>query len=137
MIAFGRGFGTSFSCFPIFSMPFFTDFGVRGYVGLLDWYTVSIAVFASVILAAHGATYLTLKTEGPVHDRSATWTKYLWAASVPLFCRDLGCVVGSGSPRPHRTRCPQSILLARGAHHRCVDNRAGFWNFGSRGDSDR
>ena len=68
-----------------FSMAFFTDFGVRGYVGLLDWYTVSIAVFAVVILAAHGATYLMLKVEGPVHDRSATWAKYLWAASVPLF----------------------------------------------------
>jgi cytochrome d ubiquinol oxidase subunit II len=47
-----------------FSMAFFTDFGVRGSVGLLDLYTVSIAIFASVILAAHGATYLTLKTEG-------------------------------------------------------------------------
>jgi cytochrome bd ubiquinol oxidase subunit II len=68
-----------------FSMAFFTDFRVRGYVGLLDWYTVSIAIFAAVILAAHGATYLTLKTEGPVHDRSATWAKYLWAAVVPLF----------------------------------------------------
>ena len=68
-----------------FSMAFFTDFGVRGYVGLLDWYTVSIAIFAAVILAAHGATYLTLKTEGPVHDRSAAWAKYLWAASAPLF----------------------------------------------------
>jgi cytochrome d ubiquinol oxidase subunit II len=68
-----------------FSMAFFTDFGVRGYVGLLDWYTVSIAVFAVVILSAHGATYLTLKAEGPVHDRSAAWAKYLWAASAPLF----------------------------------------------------
>jgi cytochrome bd ubiquinol oxidase subunit II len=68
-----------------FSMAFFTDFRVRGYVGLLDWYTVSIAIFAAVILAAHGATYLTLKTEGPVHDRSATWAKCLWAAVVPLF----------------------------------------------------
>ena len=68
-----------------FSMAFFTDFNVRGNVGLLDWYTVSIAIFAAVILAAHGATYLTLKTEGPVHDRSATWAKYLWAAVAPLF----------------------------------------------------
>jgi cytochrome d ubiquinol oxidase subunit II len=68
-----------------FSMAFFTDFRVRGYVGLLDWYTVSTAVFAAVMLAAHGATYLTLKTEGPVHDRSAKWTKYLWAAVAPLF----------------------------------------------------
>lgn len=50
-----------------FSMAFFTDFGVRGDVGSLGWYTVSIAVFALVLLAAHGATCLTLKTEGPVH----------------------------------------------------------------------
>ena len=68
-----------------FSMPFFTDFGVRGNVGLLDWYTVSVAVFAIVLLAAHGATYLVLKTEGPVHDRSARWAKQLWVAVVPLF----------------------------------------------------
>ena len=68
-----------------FSMPFFTDFGVRGNVGLLDWYTVSVAVFAVGLLAAHGATYLALKTEGPVHDRSARCAKYLWVAIVPLF----------------------------------------------------
>ncbi len=68
-----------------FSMAFFTDFKVRGQVGLLDWYTVSIAIFAVVILAAHGATYLTLKTEGPVHDRSRQWSTYLWTAVVPLF----------------------------------------------------
>jgi cytochrome d ubiquinol oxidase subunit II len=68
-----------------FSMAFFTDFGVRGDVGLLDWYTVSMAIFAVVILAAHGGTYLTLKTEGPVHDRSSRCAKYLWVVVVPLF----------------------------------------------------
>jgi cytochrome d ubiquinol oxidase subunit II len=31
------------------------------------------------------AVHLMLKTEGPVHDRSATWAKYLWAAAAPLF----------------------------------------------------
>src|SRR6476659_7737655 len=68
-----------------FSMAFFTIFDVRGHVGLLDWYTVSIAILAVVMLAAHGATYLTLKTEGPVHDRSEKWAKYLWIAVVPLL----------------------------------------------------
>ncbi len=68
-----------------FSMAFFTNFRVRGDVGLLDWYTVSIAIFTAVVLAAHGATYLTLKTDGPVHDRSATWARYLWVAAAPLF----------------------------------------------------
>ena len=68
-----------------FSMAFFTDFGVRGHVGLLDWYTLSIAIFAAVMLAAHGATYLTLKTEGPVHGRSERLAKYLWIGCVPLL----------------------------------------------------
>src|SRR5205807_4577569 len=68
-----------------FSMAFFTDFNVRGHVGLLDWYTVSIAILAVVMLAAHDATYLMLKTEGPVHDRCEIWAKYLWVAVVPLF----------------------------------------------------
>jgi cytochrome d ubiquinol oxidase subunit II len=80
-----------------FSMAFFTDFGVRGDVGLLDWYTVSIAVFALVLLAAHGATYLTLKTEGPVHERSARYAKVLWAAVPPLF---LGISIESWVVRP-------------------------------------
>lgn len=68
-----------------FSMAFFTNFGVRGHVGLLDWYTVSIAVFAAVLLAAHGATYLALKTAGAVHDRSVVLARHLWAAVLPLF----------------------------------------------------
>jgi cytochrome d ubiquinol oxidase subunit II len=68
-----------------FSMAFFTNFRVNGYVGLLDWYTVSVAVFATLLLVAHGATYLMVKTEGPVHHRSATWAKRLWAAAAPLL----------------------------------------------------
>ena len=68
-----------------FSMAFFTDFRVRGYVGLLDWYTVSVALFAAVLIAAHGATYLVLKTEGTVHDRSDMCAKYLWVAVVPVL----------------------------------------------------
>jgi cytochrome d ubiquinol oxidase subunit II len=80
-----------------FSLAFFTDFRVRGMVGLLDWYTVSVAVFTSLMLAAHGATYLTLKTEGPVHDRSAALAKSLWAAAAPFF---LAVSVESSVVRP-------------------------------------
>jgi len=68
-----------------FSMAFFTDFRTSGHVGLLDWYTVSVAIFVAVLLAAHGATYLTLKTEGTVHDRSAICASRLWTSVVPLF----------------------------------------------------
>jgi cytochrome d ubiquinol oxidase subunit II len=37
------------------------------------------------MLAGHGATYLTLKTDGPVHDRSAAYAKGLWLAVIPLL----------------------------------------------------
>jgi len=89
-ILFGAAAGNQVRGVPLdahgnFSMAFFTDFMARGYVGLLDWYTVSVAVFTVAVLAAHGATYLTLKTEGPVHDRCAKWAKHLWIAVVPLF----------------------------------------------------
>jgi cytochrome d ubiquinol oxidase subunit II len=66
-------------------MALFTDFGVRGQVGILDWYTVSVAVFTTVVLAAHGATYLRLKTAGPVHQRSERLARGLWTAGLVLF----------------------------------------------------
>jgi len=89
-VLFGAAAGNQMRGVPLdaegnFSMAFFTDFAPRGYVGLLDWYTVSIAVFTVTVLAAHGATYLTLRTEGPVHDRCSKWANYLWTAVVPLF----------------------------------------------------
>jgi cytochrome d ubiquinol oxidase subunit II len=68
-----------------FTMAFFTDFKPRGNVGLLDWYTVSVALFAAVALAAHGATYLTLRTQGNVHDRSAGYARGLWSVAALLL----------------------------------------------------
>ncbi len=60
-ILFGAAAGNVARGVPInpqgnFSMAFFTNFNVRGHVGLLDWYTVSIAILATMMLAAHGAT---------------------------------------------------------------------------------
>src|SRR5271167_1162320 len=87
-ILFGAAAGNMARGVPLdsdgrFSMAFFTNFTPRGDVGLLDWYTLSVALFAAVILAAHGATYLTLKTEGPVHDRSGHFARVLWVAVAP------------------------------------------------------
>jgi cytochrome d ubiquinol oxidase subunit II len=89
-ILFGAAAGNMARGVPLaadgtFSMAFFTDFTPRGSVGLLDWYTVSVALFAAVALAAHGATYLMLKTEGIVHERSAGYARALWAAAAPLL----------------------------------------------------
>ncbi|HEX5108681.1 MAG TPA: cytochrome d ubiquinol oxidase subunit II [Vicinamibacterales bacterium] len=68
-----------------FSMPLFTDFDVRGEVGLLDWYTIAVALYSALIVAAHGATYLRLRTGGMVHRRSARLARRLWLAAFVLF----------------------------------------------------
>jgi cytochrome d ubiquinol oxidase subunit II len=68
-----------------FALAFFTDFTPRGRVGILDWFTVSVAFFMLMTLAAHGATALVLKTEGPVRDRSLRIAGSLWKWVVALL----------------------------------------------------
>ena len=89
-ILFGAALGNVIRGVPLdasgeFSMSLFTDFTARGRVGILDWYTLSVAIFATVLLAAHGATYLRLKTTGPVHERSERLARGLWIAVTVLF----------------------------------------------------
>jgi cytochrome d ubiquinol oxidase subunit II len=67
-----------------FHLAFFTDFGVRGRVGLLDWYTLLIGAFNLAGLGAHGATFLTSKTVGSVRERSKAKGKWLWSATLVL-----------------------------------------------------
>lgn len=68
-----------------FSLAFFTDFTARGEVGILDWYTVLVAIFTLVCVGAHGASYLVWKTEGSVHDRSAALARRLWLVVFVLM----------------------------------------------------
>jgi cytochrome d ubiquinol oxidase subunit II len=89
-ILFGAAFGNVLRGVPLdgtghFSMSLFTDFGVRGRVGILDWYTLSVAVFTTALLAAHGGTYLRLKTAGLVHERSDRSARRLWTVTAVLF----------------------------------------------------
>jgi len=68
-----------------FALSFFTNFSPYGEVGILDWYTVSVAVFILVTLAGHGANGLALKTEGPVRERGLRLAGVLWKAAVVLL----------------------------------------------------
>lgn len=68
-----------------FSLSFFTNFSPRGNVGILDWYTVSTALFILATFAAHGATALVLKTDGPVRDRSRQLAGWLWKIVLLLL----------------------------------------------------
>ena len=89
-ILFGTALGNVVRGVPLqengeFHMAFFTDFGVRGNVGLLDWYSISMGIVCMVVVTAHGATYLTLKTDGPVHDRCEAIARKLWTIIPVLF----------------------------------------------------
>ncbi len=89
-ILFGAALGNAVRGVPLkedgtFYLTFFTNFRVTGEVGLLDWYTLSVALFFTLVLTAHGATYLVMRTEGPVHERAKRWQVRLWFAAVPAF----------------------------------------------------
>ncbi|CAN5198759.1 cytochrome d ubiquinol oxidase subunit II [soil metagenome] len=63
-----------------FTLPFFAS--RENAVGLLDAYTALVGVTAVVVLAAHGATFLIWKNDGPVRDRARRIVPFLQAASV-------------------------------------------------------
>lgn len=68
-----------------FSLPLFTDFTTSGAIGILDWYTILIGVFALLALTGHGGTYLAWKTDSTVHARSRTATLRCYAAVLVLW----------------------------------------------------
>ena len=68
-----------------FAIPFFTDFAVRGRVGILDWYSLSTSVFIVALFAAHGASFLALKATGLVRERSGRVARRLWPVVLALL----------------------------------------------------
>ena len=85
-----------------FFLPLWTDWVVGPNPGILDWYTVIGGLMALVALGVHGALYISLKTEGPLHDRGEV--------AVPFLVARCHCDVG-GKPR-RNDRC-----AALHAHH--------------------
>jgi cytochrome d ubiquinol oxidase subunit II len=68
-----------------FALPFFTNFSPHGDVGILDWYTLSVAAFILVTFAAHGANGLAQRTSGLVYDRSLRIAAVLWKVVLLLL----------------------------------------------------
>lgn len=68
-----------------FALPLFSNFRASGSVGILDWYTLSVAVFLLLTFAAHGASGLAQRTDGRVHDRSVTIANQLWKIVFALL----------------------------------------------------
>jgi cytochrome d ubiquinol oxidase subunit II len=55
-----------------------TNFRLGPNTGILDWYTIIVGVAALVTLMLHGALWVAVKTEGPVHDRSSGLARRTW-----------------------------------------------------------
>ena len=55
-----------------------TNFRLGPNTGILDWYTVIVGVAALATLVLHGALWVAVKTEGPVHDRSSSLARGIW-----------------------------------------------------------
>lgn len=88
-IFFGAALGNVVRGAPLdaegnFFLPLWTNFQPRGEVGILDWYTVLVAVTAFCALLLHGALWVTLKTDGPLQARSRDLAGKAWWATGAL-----------------------------------------------------
>lgn len=80
-----------------FNIPLFTDFTTHNPVGILDWYTVLMGVYALGAILGHGATFLAWKTAGPVQARVLRLAKPIWILEVVVW---LAVTVGTSLVRP-------------------------------------
>src|ERR1019366_8543999 len=73
-----------------FFLPLWTDFTAGKDTGILDWYTVLIAIAALLALTVHGSLWVALKTEGAVEGRArllarrAWWGLLAWVVVITL-----------------------------------------------------
>jgi cytochrome bd ubiquinol oxidase subunit II len=88
-IFFGAALGNVIRGVPLgsdgyFFEPLWTNFRLGPYPGILDWYTVLAGVVALVTLTAHGALYVTLKTDGELGIRARGVAMTVWPVQVAL-----------------------------------------------------
>ncbi len=89
-LLFGAALGNLLRGLPLnqegwFSLPLFTDFTTGGEVGILDWYTVFVGLFALLAIVGHGATYLAWKTDEAVFTRSRSAAMWSYGAVAVLW----------------------------------------------------
>jgi cytochrome d ubiquinol oxidase subunit II len=106
-IFFGAALGNVVRGVPLdrageFFLPLWTDFGAGGVsvhdVGILDWYTILIALAALLTLTVHGCLWIVLKTEGAVEDRARALAARLWWG---LGAAVLAVTAASFAVQPH------------------------------------
>jgi len=76
-----------------FFEPLFTDWGVTGATGILDWFTVLSGVVAFAALMVHGANYLAVKTTGDINARARKVAGLGWFLLVIVTLASLAGVM--------------------------------------------
>jgi len=67
-----------------FFAPLWTNFRVGPEPGILDWYTISIAVTALAALVMHGSLWVHMKTEGALSARTRAIARAAWIGTGVL-----------------------------------------------------
>jgi cytochrome d ubiquinol oxidase subunit II len=67
-----------------FFEPLWTNWGVRGQTGILDWYTVVVGLTALASLAMHGALWVWGKTDHDLAMRARRSARILWPVVLVL-----------------------------------------------------
>lgn len=67
-----------------FFAPLWTDFRAGERTGILDWYTLLVALTALSTLSHHGALWVALKTEAPLRERAVRTAKSLFLPTLAL-----------------------------------------------------
>ncbi|HLI07360.1 MAG TPA: cytochrome d ubiquinol oxidase subunit II [Ktedonobacteraceae bacterium] len=78
--------GVSLAANGTFFLALWTDFNpFSKNPGILDWYTILIALMALGVLTAHGATYVAVKTPDPLSSRARRAARVVWGINVVLL----------------------------------------------------
>lgn len=89
-VLFGAALGNLLRGVPLsaegwFALPLFESFSPTGELGILDWYTLLVGLFALVAILHHGALFLAWKTDGEVRARSLAAAARLFPATIALW----------------------------------------------------
>lgn len=91
-VVFGAALGNLIRGVPLnaegyFFVALWTDFMTGQAPGILDWFTLLTGLTSVVILAHHGANYLTMKAEGPLHRQAGALALLMgwWTVGATLL----------------------------------------------------
>lgn len=81
-VLFGVAVGNLMRGIPIDGYHVFTG----SFFGLLNPFSIAVGLLSFFMFAMQGASYLTLKTDGDLQSRAATWAIRNWGVFVLLYC---------------------------------------------------